>query len=108
MRLLLFQNKSHPVDVYKSDPYKKGSNIVVRSFEHEGITFPHPFIFVLIPYFIGVILSKKKLAKVGGLGKRIKRGNGHLCTLSRMSISSGKQQQRSLFSKILALSYTYN
>ena len=69
MRLLLFQNKSHPVDVYKSDPYKKGSNIVVGSFEHEGITFPHPFIFVLIPYFIGVILSKKKLAKVGGWGK---------------------------------------
>lgn len=92
MRLLLFQNKSHPVDVYKSDPYKKGSNIVVRSFEHEGITFPHPL-------FVG---------KSGGLGKRIKRGNGHLRTLCRMSISSGKQQQQSLFSKILALSYTYN
>ena len=41
---------------------------------------PHEFIFVLIPYFIGAILSKK-LSKTGageGLGKRSKRGRPYM------------------------------
>ena len=35
----------------------------------EEITFPHEFISVFFSYFIGGILSKKKMSKMSGLDK---------------------------------------
>ena len=63
--------------------YKKECNVIMQSSKHEKKTFPHEFIFVLIPYFIGVILSKNILAKVGaGSKNKIKRGDDHIRALS--------------------------
>ena len=38
---------------------KKACNVVWKPSKHEEITFPKEFIFGFIPYFVGVILSKK-------------------------------------------------
>ena len=71
--MLLFQIKSQPVNVYKNVAYKKTCNIVLQPSKCEESTFPHPFIFVLIPYSIGAIKSREMLPKVGrGKGKRYK------------------------------------
>ena len=38
---------------------KKECNVVLKSSNHEEISFPHWFIFVFTLYIIGVMLSKK-------------------------------------------------
>ena len=39
---------------------------------------PHELIFVFIRYFTGAILPKKCVVKSGGLGKKDKKGDGHI------------------------------
>ena len=60
----VFQSQS--TDLWKSCLPKKNMNFVLQSSEHEELTFLQVFIFVFIPYFIGLILSKKMLPKVEG------------------------------------------
>ena len=48
-------------------------HFVFQSSKNEEITFPHEFIFIFIPYFIGTILSKKSCQKL--TGKNIKKGD---------------------------------
>ena len=55
---------------YKVFAYKKTCSLVLYSFKREEISFPHEPIFVFIPYFVGMILSKN-VVKSGKLGKKI-------------------------------------
>ena len=48
-------------------------HFVFQCSKNEEITFPHEFIFIFIPYFIGTILSKKSCQKL--TGKNIKNGD---------------------------------
>ena len=52
---------------------KRTSNFVLYSSKHEEVTFSHELIFVFIPYFVGVILSRK-CQKCGGLAKKYDKG----------------------------------
>ena len=54
---------------------KKTCNTVLQPSKCEDSTFPHAFIFVLIPYSIGVIKSKECCQKwEGGREKDVKEG----------------------------------
>ena len=70
--MLLFQIKSQPGVAYKTVSYiKKAFNAVLNSSKHGEIIFSFGYNFVFIPY------CQKKLPKVGGFEKNIKRGVGH-------------------------------
>ena len=64
-----FGIKSYPGVTYNSLSYKKSSNIVLKSSEHEERVFPYAFIFVFIP----ILLGGGVIIKVMGL-KKDKKG----------------------------------
>ena len=71
MRQLLFRIKPQSGVAYKNLRIRKECNFVLYSSKHEEITFHHEFTFVLTPYILGALLSKKTLSKVGVMQKNI-------------------------------------